>query len=43
MSSTLRTQLRSVYGKRATKGLKVKYNGAFKHQRRSERKVEEKK
>lgn len=43
MSSPLRTQLRALLGKHATKGLKVKYNGAFKHQRRSERKIEEKK
>jgi hypothetical protein len=42
MSSTLRTQRRAQLGKYA-KVLKSKYNGAFKHQRRSERKVEENK
>ena len=39
MSSPLRKQRRALLGKHA-KHYKSNYNGAFKHQRRSERKVE---
>jgi len=42
MSSSLRKQRRALLGKHA-KSFKSNYNGAFKHQRRSERKVDESK